>query len=126
MAKLNNQDPTIAKLAKNTLFALFGALAFTVTIGTMSFDYAISVLSNLRPLYYFILTSLVVVAYFFIISAYVRVAFIKLAKFATNTEEISPDTLMTDLLVKGILGAIIVGLIGGALGIFASLIVATG
>ncbi len=124
MMKLTNQDPTIAKLAKQNLYALGWMLVLTISLATATFDSAITQLMNLKPLYYFISASFVLIVFFSVLYMYVKIVFSKLAKFTTNTEEVSPNSLFSDLLLKGIGGALMIWLIGGAIWVLTTLIVA--
>ena len=123
MMKLTNQDPTIAKLAKQNLWVLAGMLVLTISLWTAIFDAAITQLANLKPLYYFISSMVVVIIFFGVIYMYVKIVFGKLAKFVTNTEEVTANSLFSDLLIKWIGGALVIWLIGGALWILTALVV---
>jgi ABC-type Na+ efflux pump permease subunit len=98
------QDPTIAKLAKQSLLFLTALLVFTMIMATMTFDYALTQASNLTPMAYIPLSIILFLAFTYLLVLYVKIAFARLGRFVSNTEEeISPNEIIGDLMMKGFL-----------------------
>ena len=123
LRKVAQQDPTIAKLAKQSLLFLTALLVFTMIMATMTFDYALTQASNLTPMAYIPLSIILFLAFTYLLVLYVKIAFARLGRFVSNTEEeISPNEIIGDLMMKGFLWMFAIGAIGGLIWIIVKLI----
>jgi hypothetical protein len=102
------------------LIASIGLIVATTFLGSMAFDYALTLAKNFKILYYFIASVIITVIFYGAIFFYVKFILPPVVGFATGGG--SEENLLVTLIMKGLLGLFAIPIIGGILAALVSIL----